>query len=72
MIDIFKDNEGHLSSMRIMSFFVTITILFNWTYVVLTSGTFVVLDAGSVSLLGVAMGAKVWQKHLEEKSGTPS
>ena len=60
-----SEDNGNLSSMRILILIIIITVLFNWTYYNITSGT---LASFSWQDIGVIIGpllAKAYQKGKE-------
>ena len=63
--EIFAEDNGILSFMRVMSAFVISTITLVWAQHCIRTISWTPLDAGSVTaILGLA-AAKVWQKSKE-------
>ena len=66
ILSIFKEDNGNFSMARVMPFFVTAVILFNWTVVCVKTGTMAPLNWDLVvTILGLFTG-KVVQKNLEK------
>ena len=67
--EIFSDDSGHLSFMRVMNCFVIATIVTVWAQHCVRTVQWTPLDAGSVAAILGLSAAKAWQKGKEE---TPS
>lgn len=64
---IFSEDNGNLSSMRIIVFIIVIVVLFNWTYYNIISGTLTGFNWEDIAVLVGPLLAKSYQKGKEVK-----
>jgi hypothetical protein len=65
MTNLFKEKNGNISTMRVMSALVIITVLFNWTYHNVTTGAYTPLNLPEVIAMIGTLGAKALQRGQE-------
>lgn len=63
---IFADDGGNLSSMRVLSALVVIIVLGTWSTYCLRNNVIVGFDVADISLILGALGAKAIQKKYEK------
>jgi len=64
--EIFSDDGGNMSSMRLLVFLVVGTLLFNWTWINITTGTIVSFDWADMGLILGSLFIKGYQKGKEK------
>jgi len=62
---MFRDINGQVSSMRVMSFMIILVILSGWAYTVIYNKEFVDFGANNMLVLLTALGAKAIQRGVE-------
>ncbi len=63
--NIFSQDNGNPSSMRVLTAFVVISVISVWGYISIITKTLAPFPAeGAVAIIG-ALGAKAWQKGKE-------
>ena len=60
-----SDDNGNLSSMRILTTLIIVVFLFNWTYYNITQGKLAPFGWAEMSTMVGALCAKAWQKDKE-------
>jgi len=65
---IFSEDNGNLSSMRLIVFIIIVTVLFNWTYINIISKTLSPLNWADIMLVIGPLITKVYQKGKEKTS----
>ena len=63
----FKEDNGNLSTMRLLVTFILIVVLFNWTYITILTGTFISLKIADIMLILGPLFAKSYQKGKEKE-----
>lgn len=66
MFDMFKENNGGVSSVRVIAFMIVAAVLFVWVSVSLKTWTIQPLDMNTVVMVLGSLGAKVGQKFAEK------
>ena len=66
MFDVFKENNGGVSSVRVIAFMIVTAVLFVWVSVSLKTWTIQPLDMNTVVMVLGSLGAKVGQKFAEK------
>lgn len=64
---LFEDNDGNLSSMRVVWTISVLTIVFTWTYISISSGTLQNFTAGDAAWFAALFGGKVAQTYVERQ-----
>ena len=64
--EIFSEDNGNISTMRILIFFIITVVLFNWTWINIATGTLVGFDWADLGLIIGPLFAKSYQKGKEE------
>jgi len=64
---LFEDNEGNLSSMRVVWTISVLTIVFTWTYISISSGTLQNFTTGDAAWFAALFGGKVAQTYVERQ-----
>ena len=62
----FKEDNGNFSSIRLINLSIILTTCFVWIYSTLTKGEWLPSTELIALILGI-LGAKVWQKKLENE-----
>jgi len=60
-----SEDNGNLSSMRILTALVVVVVLGNWTYINVTTGVLHGFDWQDLGVILGPLGAKTWQKGKE-------
>ena len=63
--EILSENDGNLSTMRIMVFFIIFVVMFNWTWINIATGTLISFDFADLGLIIGPLFAKGYQKGKE-------
>jgi len=66
--EMFMDDDGCISSMRVLATLTTCTVLGMWCYSIFRAGDWIPLDLETVVALVTAQGAKVLQRQVERRS----
>jgi len=70
--EIFSEDNGRLSAMRMFAGLIIFVVLVNWTMVCWRNGNLAPLDWGAVIVLLGALGGKIAQKFAENRPTEPS
>lgn len=62
---IFTEDNGNASAMRVIVFMIVSTVLFNWTYFNITTGTLTGFELQELGALLGPLAFKTWQKGKE-------
>ena len=62
---MFSEDNGNLSSMRLLSTLIVVIVLGNWTWFNITNNTIAGFDVQDIGLVLGALGIKGWQKRSE-------
>jgi len=65
--DIFKDDEGHSSSLRVIWMACVLIIFGVWAIICIRNNQLISFEIGDISLIGLLFGAKIGQKIVEKK-----
>lgn len=65
--EAFSDDDGHLSSLRIMVCLIILTILGNWTYINVVKSEFTPFNLGDMGIIVGSLIAKAYQKANESR-----
>ena len=66
LVELISEDNGNLSSMRIIVFLIVITVLGNWTWYNISHGTLVGFDWEELSAIGIPLLFKAVQKKIEQ------
>ena len=66
-LEIFRDNDGQMSTMRVLVCLIVVVVLFNWTWGCIATGTFIALSWQDLLIAVSPLFAKVAQKKYEGK-----
>ncbi len=64
---MFEDENNIPSCMRFVYTVTIFTIIFTWMYISISTYKLLAFDPTQVSILAIAFGAKIGQKHFETK-----
>lgn len=67
ILELFQEDNGALSAIRLLLFVVYINVLVNWNISCYHEGKLVDIPGGVLGVLGILAGAKLFQKPLEQK-----
>ena len=62
-----KEDNGNFSSMRFLVIFIVVVQMLVWAGMCFKNGQIISWDYQDMSVIGVALGAKVWSKGKESK-----
>lgn len=65
--ELFSDDKGNLSSMRILSAFIIVTVVCNWMIFCFKTGQLISFDYEEIAMLLGVLGGKIGQKAIEKK-----
>jgi hypothetical protein len=65
-VNLLKEQNGQISTMRVMTVLVIVTVLFNWTYHNMTQGVYIALNIPEVIAMIGTLGAKAIQRGQEK------
>lgn len=71
MLDMFKDADGNVSSMRIVWTFAVVVIIGTWSYVSISNGTMQAFTMGDAAWFAALFGGKVGQTYVERMNNKP-
>jgi len=63
----FEEDNGQLSSMRIVWSICVLTVFGVWAYTCINTGALISFEVGDATLIGMLFGGKIGQKYLETK-----
>ncbi len=63
---VFQEDNGNTSSMRVLTALIVLVVLGNWTYFNVTTGSMVAFDLNDVMVMLAPLGVKAWQKGKEK------
>lgn len=72
LFDIFSEDNGTPSSIRLMSAYVVLNTMLNWTYIIVKTGLWVDPTYNMIFLILSALGMKAWQKKYERRGNVPN
>jgi len=65
-MEFLKDNNGQMSSMRVMSFMIVSLVMIAWCAVCWKQGELIPMPSDQLMLIGLALGGKTAQKYIEK------
>ncbi len=66
--EFFQQEDGYFSAMRLITIVSIFAIIFTWTYVCIVNKKLEDFSPGLVGVIAAFLGAKVWQKYVEQNS----
>lgn len=67
LVEFLQEDNGGLSSMRIIVLLIVIVVLINWTWINIKTGDLTPMNWDGVMLIIGPLMAKAWQKGKEAK-----
>ena len=66
MLEMLKESNGNMSSIRVIAFMIASAVVSVWSYTSIRSGVIQPMDLSTVTLVLGSLGAKVGQKFGEK------
>jgi len=67
LYSLFSDVRGQPSTNRFLSVFIIVVSMATWSYTVIISKTWQEPSPELIGLIAVALGAKTWQRKIEQE-----
>lgn len=67
LYNLFSDVSGQPSTNRFLTVFIIVVSMTTWSYTVIVSQTWQDPSPELIGIIGVALGAKTWQRKIEQE-----
>lgn len=64
--EMLSEDNGNISTMRILAFFIIAVVMFNWTWINIATGSIISFDWADLGLILGPLFAKGYQKGREK------
>lgn len=66
-MQVFQDEKGHYSMMRVSLFVIVSFVMLTWTVVSIKNGDLIEFSPSQLYLVGIAIGSKSLQRFAEKR-----